>query len=70
MALVWERIETKNSGNVGNVTKLGVDEVLVYAVRRAKVPGGWLVAALLPYQSSGITFYPDPNHSWAADEKQ
>jgi hypothetical protein len=28
-------------------------------VRRAAVPGGWLVAA-----SSGVTFLPDPKHSW------
>lgn len=30
-----------------------------YAVARAKVPGGWLVAG-----GTGITFYPDPRHEW------
>lgn len=32
-------------------------------VYRAKVPGGWLVFV---YQdnSSGLTFYPDPQHLW------
>ena len=30
-----------------------------YAVARAKVPGGWLVAC-----GSGVTFYPDPGHEW------
>ncbi len=29
------------------------------ALMRAKVPGGWLIAA-----GSGVTFYPDPTHSW------
>jgi len=28
-------------------------------VRRAKVPGGWLVAA-----GGGVTFLPDPGHEW------
>jgi hypothetical protein len=31
-----------------------------YSIARAKVPGGWLVTA----GNSGITFYPDPEHSW------
>jgi hypothetical protein len=30
-----------------------------YSVARAKVPGGWLVAL-----GTGVTFYPDPEHSW------
>lgn len=30
-----------------------------YSVARAKVPGGWLVAL-----GSGVTFYPDAEHSW------
>jgi hypothetical protein len=31
--------------------------------RRAKVPGGWMVM-IWAGDGSGITFYPDPNHSW------
>jgi hypothetical protein len=31
-----------------------------YSIARAKVPGGWLVVA----GNSGVTFYPDPEHSW------
>ncbi|MFN9085767.1 MAG: hypothetical protein ACK5XD_12385 [Acidobacteriota bacterium] len=27
---------------------------------RAKVPGGWLISIT----NGGMTFYPDPNHSW------
>jgi hypothetical protein len=30
------------------------------AVLRAKIPGGWLISV----KSSGVTFYPDPEHSW------
>jgi hypothetical protein len=30
-----------------------------YAVARAKVPGGWLVAS-----GASVTFYPDPEHGW------
>ena len=28
---------------------------------RAKVPGGWLIAA---GSGAGLTFYPDPDHEW------
>lgn len=30
-----------------------------YVIRRAKVPGGWLVLG-----GHGVTFYPNPNHQW------
>ena len=30
-----------------------------YAMARAKVPGGWLVAC-----GAGVTFYPDKGHQW------
>jgi len=29
---------------------------------RTKVPGGWLV--LVIHETSGLTFYPDPEHKW------
>ena len=29
-------------------------------LRRAKVPGGWLVAVA----NAGLSFYPDPQHQW------
>ena len=32
-------------------------------VHRAEVPGGWLVA-IIQTDGCGITFYPDPNHTW------
>jgi len=32
-------------------------------VRRAKVPGGWLVA-IENMSGLGMTFYPDPDHQW------
>ena len=31
-------------------------------MRRAKVPGGWLVMLILGEVS--LTFYPDPDHEW------
>jgi hypothetical protein len=31
------------------------------ALLRAKVPGGWLIAAA---SGAGLTFYPDPDHMW------
>jgi hypothetical protein len=32
-------------------------------MKRAKVPGGWLVLVEMG-QGIGLTFYPDPNHTW------
>ena len=31
-----------------------------FAVRRAKVPGGWLISVA----GDGVAFYPDPGHAW------
>lgn len=31
-----------------------------FCLRRAKVPGGWL----LMFQKETLCFYPDPNHEW------
>jgi hypothetical protein len=58
MTLVWEAIEVQNSGTLNYIT----------ATRRAKVPGGWLVAAFfgIGYGNGSLSFYPDPNHVWAA----
>lgn len=33
-------------------------------VRRAKAPGGWLVLATWGAGRGGLTFLPDPEHSW------
>jgi hypothetical protein len=34
-------------------------------MRRAKVPGGWLIYASDGYHHhGGLTFYPDPDHRW------
>ena len=49
--VIWEELES-----VGGLL----------AVRRAKVPGGWLVYASNGYHHhGGITFYPDPEHRWS-----
>jgi hypothetical protein len=42
------------------VTKGFKLEVLGHRVRRAKIPGGWLVTI----RDEGITFVPDPTHQW------
>ena len=50
--ITWETIES--SGGRGHL-----------AIRRAKVPGGWLVYASDGYHShGGLTFLPDPSHQW------
>ena len=35
-------------------------EIVDERIRRAKVPGGWLVTI----RDEGITFVPDPSHEW------
>ena len=42
--------------------KLANNEFLMLT-RRAKVPGGWLVYVAIG-SGGGVTFYPDPNHTW------
>jgi hypothetical protein len=54
MALIWEKIETEGYGGPS------------YSYR-ARVPGGWLVCFvdnIAEGGAGGLTFYPDPNHSW------
>jgi hypothetical protein len=48
--LVFEKVPTKGF-------KL---EILDDRIRRAKIPGGWLVTI----RDEGITFVPDPRHDW------
>ena len=60
--LNWEYIEQASKpakGNNGNY------------IRRAKVPGGWLVESYVGGQTAdglgyglGLTFIPDPDHKW------
>lgn len=52
--LVWEHLQSSRAG--GGRFKLD------WEVHRAKVPGGWLV--LVIHNTSGLTFYPDPEHEW------
>jgi hypothetical protein len=52
--LVWEEVDSSRAG--GGIFKLG------WSVHRTKVPGGWLV--LVIHNTSGLTFYPDPEHTW------
>lgn len=51
--LLWEEL---NSSRGGGVFKLN------WEIHRAKVPGGWLVIVM--HNTSGLTFYPDPEHTW------
>ncbi|MGH9408815.1 MAG: hypothetical protein ACRD1V_05110 [Vicinamibacterales bacterium] len=48
--LVFEKVSTKGF-------KL---ELVDYRIRRAMIPGGWLVTI----RDEGITFVPDPAHEW------
>ena len=59
----WERIENA-SVPYGKGIFSGTHTVVM---SRAKVPGGWLVLAIMverPELTTSITFYPDPSHSW------
>jgi hypothetical protein len=49
--LVWEKLNSNGGGFA-----------LQSDVHRAKVPGGWLV--LVNHPTTGLTFYPDPEHKW------
>ena len=58
------------SGDVGTLLWHEVDSTVAkqgflkldWNIYRAKVPGGWLV--LVMHNTSGLTFYPDPDHKW------
>ena len=52
--LIWQEVDSSRAG--GGVLKLG------WNVHRTKVPGGWLV--LVIHNTTGLTFYPDPEHKW------
>lgn len=52
-ALHWEAVKQEGS-------PLG-------RIRRAQVPGGWLVVYSGPESDSSIIFYPDPEHTWEVD---
>jgi len=56
MALVWEKIES--------VDDTPWNRPHIVSVRRAKVPGGWLVSAENNAGGGGLTFVPDPDHKW------
>ncbi len=49
--LEWERV--KESGNGVGLSR----------TKRAKVPGGWLVKSRMA-DGVGLTFVPDPDHTW------
>ena len=53
--LVWEELKSSRSEGGGMFT-------MTWKVHRTKVPGGWLV--LVMHNTSGLTFYPDPEHKW------
>ena len=52
--LVWEELNSTRA-NAG-ILEIG------WKVHRTKVPGGWLVLAI--HNTTGLTFYPDPEHKW------
>ena len=50
--LKWERID-----DIGQISSSSS------ASERVKVPGGWLIRTRIR-DGGGLTFVPDPNHSW------
>ena len=56
--LIWEELDNRGDGRPQYVA-------------RAKVFGGWLISSIsnASIGGSGITFIPDPNHEWVANEK-
>ena len=52
--LVWQELNSSRA-------EAGVFN-LNWVVYRTKVPGGWLV--LVMHNTSGLTFFPDPDHKW------
>jgi hypothetical protein len=54
-----EKIEVQIDGkDLGLFTKMAV------SIRRARVPGGWLIFTAGQSGMSGVSFYPDPQHAW------
>jgi hypothetical protein len=51
--------------------KYEADKPAKYAYR-ARVPGGWLIFIWTPGRSgvNGVTFYPDPNHTWSGGTQE
>lgn len=48
--------------------KIG-DKDNMAVIKRAKVPGGWLVVShfftsFASFKDASVAFYPDPNHEW------
>jgi hypothetical protein len=54
--IIWEELEKSYLVN-------GQIKPSLYPIRRAKVPGGWLVRTSSA-EGAGICFYPDPQHKW------
>jgi hypothetical protein len=67
--LTWKRVAEEDvlAGN-GQRRQDGLPAD--FAVWRAKVPGGWLIAGGQPaaYWTGSVTFLPDPEHAWDVEE--
>ena len=57
--LIWEQVKSSRA----DAHAFALD----WQVHRARVPGGWLVLVL--HNTSGLTFYPDPQHQWTGDSR-
>jgi len=51
--LIWKKLKSEGEHLIGDTY-------------RAKVPGGWLILTKY-FDSGGLTFYPDPTHSWSGN---
>lgn len=64
--LFWEMVDGeadfyRTEKDIETLEIKKIRDVMEYNVRRARIPGGWLVAKT---RSDAIAFVPDPGHRW------
>ena len=58
VTLAWESVQSTING----------ETVPAFSIKRAKVPGGWLVRESTP-KSLSMIFMPDENYQWVVEEE-
>jgi len=62
LSLVWKEVESAMRYKNGHSES---DQIDYY---RLRVPGGWLLRAVGYSPALSITYVPDPEHTWLAEE--